>query len=331
MNIIYVGLDVSKRKIDCALKLGDTYKMKVISNDEIGYLELFKFLNNNHINMDILSNNDSSSSLHFCCEATNVYWEGLAKFLLEQNCKISVVNPMQIKNYSKVVIQRTKNDKADARLIADYCEKHQPHSWVKPSAEIHQLESYLKHLARQKCIRTQVSNNELVSSQSVSDFSHALMDFIDGQIIELERLIRKLIKDHPDLKKKYDLLKTIPSVGELTASTLLTLLYDASKFKTASHAVSIGLSPREHQSGSSVKRRSGISKIGDSGIRKTLYMPAMVAFSRMAVFKPFVERMKKRGKPVKVIIVALMRKLIIVAHAILKSGVPFCAKRFLGA
>ena len=119
-------------------------------------------------------------------------------------------------------------------------------------------------------------------------------------------------------------LATITGLGTLTIAWLLTTTINFAFTLTPEAATNYaGLAPQLHQSGSSVRGKARIAKSGHADLRHALYMPAVVAYSRCKVFASFVHRLKIAGKPPKVIIVALMRKLVAIAQAILKSGKPF--------
>ena len=143
------------------------------------------------------------------------------------------------------------------------------------------------------------------------------------------RAIDGLIASDKTLKRNAKLLASIPAVGKLTVPWLLAYLGDGSKFKKAKQATSFaGLTPMIHQSGTSVEKKPRISKIGHSEIRKVLYMPAMgFAFGKYknGAYQSFVTRLNSHGKPKMVVIVALMRKILSIAQAVLKNQQPFNA------
>src|SRR6201999_705333 len=117
---------------------------------------------------------------------------------------------------------------------------------------------------------------------------------------------------------------SVPGLGESTIPWLLAYLGDGTRFETTKRASAfVGVCPKPRESGTSVRSKARIAKSGHADLRHALYMPAVVAYSRCKAFAPFVQRLKAAGKPPKVIIVALMRKLVCIAQAILKSGKKF--------
>ena len=139
-------------------------------------------------------------------------------------------------------------------------------------------------------------------------------------------LIKEHIDKHPDLRHKRDLLDSIPGMGERTQAIVLAYFGATERFDNARKAVAfVGLDPRQHESGTSVKGKPRISKVGHAFVRKALYMPAMTALYKTAWGKRFRERLANAGKPPKLIIGAMMRKLIHVAIGVLKSNQMFNA------
>lgn len=109
-NIPVLGIDVSKDKLDCALWVEGKYKSKVVTNNSQGFTDLLNWLHKWHVDLP-----------HVCMEATGVYWEISAEFLVAHDMKVSVVNPAQIKAFGSSRLVRTKTDAVDARLIAEFC------------------------------------------------------------------------------------------------------------------------------------------------------------------------------------------------------------------
>jgi transposase len=119
-------------------------------------------------------------------------------------------------------------------------------------------------------------------------------------------------------------LDSIPGVGDKTIPWLLAYLGDGQRFSRGKQAAAFaGLSPQPFQSGSSVQGRSRISKAGHTDLRRILFMPALATYGRKRAFIPFIDRLKASGKAPMSIIVALMRKILTIAQAVLKSQQPF--------
>lgn len=146
------------------------------------------------------------------------------------------------------------------------------------------------------------------------------------EIAELQHTINDHIDGHPELKQDADLIASIPGIGEVTVAKVLAYAGDIRRFANGKAlAAFIGVSPRQRQSGSSVKGRTMISRTGHADLRKALYMPGMVALRHNTVLQVFGERMKANGLAPKAVIGAAMRKLVHIIYGVVKSGKPFDA------
>ena len=263
---------------------------------------------------------------HACLEATGQYGEAVAEYLFECGHQVSVVNPARIKRYGESKLHRNKTDKADAALIAEFCLKEKPALWQPLGPEIKHLRALIRRLEDQKAnLRQEV--NRLKSGERdswvVSDLQIHI-DYLQERIAATEKEIQDFINKTPGLKSQQRLLTTIPGIGGLTANTLLAEIGDISAFDGAPQlAAYAGLNPQGHRSGSSVHKKTRISKQGRSELRRCLYMPAVVAMSYNPVIQNLSYRMTERGSLKMEIVVAAMRKLLHIAYGVLKNQLPF--------
>lgn len=310
-----LGIDIAKLKFDVALLTGNKYKMKTFTNNAQGYDALCEWLDRN-----------KAKDPHICMEATGVYGEALSYYLMDRNYKVSVVNPGQIKGFGQSELSRTKTDKADSKLITRFCKTMNPPLWHPVPEKLRILRFLVQRLEDlQKMERAEL--NRLGSSHnSVEESIKKTIEFLATEIEETKRHIRQLMNNDPELRDKKDLLKTIPGVGEATIAQILSMQCTPERFKNVRQlAAFAGLNPRHRQSGTSVSGRSTISKIGDSSLRKALYMPAVSAIQHNPVLKAFYKRLLATGKSKKLAICATMRKLLHIIYGVLKSGKPFDA------
>jgi transposase len=257
-------------------------------------------------------------------EATGIYWEALAEFLCDQAIAVSVINPAQIKAYGASRLMRSKTDKIDANLIANFAKERTPAPWTAPAPHERVLRSLVLRLEALQNMLTQESNRLQVANLAVQPQIQNHIDWLNAEIKALAKLIKDHIDKHPDLSQKRDLLDSIPGIGERTQAIMLAYFGCAEQFDNARKAVAfVGLDPRQHESGSSVKGKPRMSKVGHAFVRKALYMPAMTALYKTEWGKRFRERLANAGKPPKLIIGAMMRKLVQVAVGVLKSNKPF--------
>jgi len=314
MHKFHLGIDVAKAKLDCTLRLPTgKYRNKVIENNQQGFKTLIDWLAKHE-----------ATVVKVCMEATGVYWEAAAEYLAAQGMSVSVVNPAQIKAFGASHMVRTKTDRVDARLIAEFCFERSPEPWQAPLPSEQALRAMVLRLDALQAMRTQESNRLAVARDAVKLDISSHIAWLDNKIEALVKTIRDHMDNDPHLKDKKMLLDSIPGLGERTIATLLAFYANPERFAHARQAVAFaGHDPRHHESGSSVKGKPRMSKIGHAFLRKALYMPAMVTLYKTDWGKSFRNRLAATGKPPKLIIGAMMRKLIHVVFGVLKSRKNF--------
>ena len=310
-----LGVDVSKSKFDVALLRDNEYVLATFDNDSVGFVKLRKWLKKRKVN-----------ELHACLEATGRYGDDLALYLHEVGYRVSIANPARIHAYAVSQLKRNKTDREDAKLIAHFCATQDPELWTPPSRAQQELQAMVRHLESLQTMRQQESNRLQagVPSMAVRETLEAHIAFLDEQIKQLTQRIRDHIDHHPDLKQQKDLLTSIPGIADVTATKLLAEIPSLERFQGASQlAAYAGLTPRQHQSGSSVFRRGRMAKTGNAHLRRALYMPALVALRWNPTIMVFADRLRERGKHKMVIVGAVMRKLLHIVYGVLKSQRPF--------
>jgi|SRR5437899_1917140 len=309
-----LGIDVAKAKLDCALLCAGKFRSKVIENTPNGFKTLQAWLDKYA----------PQQTLHVCMEATSTYWEAVALMLTAAGHTVSVVNPALVKAHGQSCGLRTKTDAVDARLLADFCREKRPPVWQPPSANELALRALVQRHQALVEMQTQEKNRLETAREVVGGSLREHLDWLDGELFRIERAIAKQIDDDPDLRGKRDLLDSIPGLGERSIATLLAYLGQAPRFDNARQFVAFaGLCPRLYESGSSVRGKPRMSKVGHAFLRRALYMPAMVTLYRTAWGRLYRERLAANGKAPKLIIGAMMRKLAQVAFGVLQSGKPF--------
>lgn len=149
------------------------------------------------------------------------------------------------------------------------------------------------------------------------------LQLLDRQIQAVEQALADHIDRDPDLRNRHDLLTSIPGIADTTSAHLLARLGDLGRYHDVGQIVAhAGLNPAQRQSGT-FQGKARISRIGDATLRTKLYMPALVAKRHNPVLAAFARRLAERGKPPKVILCAVMRKLLHVIWGVLRSGRPF--------
>jgi transposase len=316
LTTVVLGIDIAKLKFDvCLIKENGKVKHKVFANTASGFEHLTAWLSSHRV-----------VGLHACLEATGSYGEALALYLFDAGLMVSVVNPAQVKAFAASRLTRTKTDKVDAELIARFCLAHAPQAWQPPAPAVRELQALVRRL--DALIEMRVSEeNRLSSGVSIDAVRESLethIAYLIEEIKQTERLIRKHINNHPDLKEQSDLLDSIPGIGATTAALLLAEITDFTQYRSARQvAAYAGLVPRERRSGSSVRGRTCLSKIGNARLRKALYFPAITALRCSTFFQQWASGMRESGKSKMAVIGAAMRKLIHLAYGVLKTGKPF--------
>jgi transposase len=316
MSLPPLGLDVSKLKFNaCLVRAGGKLRHRAFSNDEAGFAQLSAWLTKN-----------GAALAHACMEATGAYYEALATSLHDAGHTVSVVNPAAIKAYARSRLSRTKNDRVDATLIAGFCAERRPPAWRPPAPELRELQALVRRLAALVEMRV-AEENRLAAGGTVAAVRESVEEHIAHlaeQIKRTEELIRDHIGRHPGLRRQCELLDSIPGIGETTAAALLAEVPDIKLYKSARQVAAFaGLVPRERQSGSSIRGRVRLSKIGNARLRKALYFPAITALRCSPFFQAWAEGLRQRGKSKMAVIGAAMRKLVHLAYGVLKTGRPF--------
>jgi transposase len=314
MNIqrsVFLGIDVSKAHLDCALLLGTKYRNRRFANTPDGLTALQQWL----LRLDAVS-------VPVCMEATNTYWEVAATTLADAGHHVSVVNPARVKAYAQSEGLRVKTDAVDARLLARFGQEKQPEAWRPPPPNERVLRALvLRHQALVE-MQTQEKNRIQTAREEVHPSLQAHLHWLEQALKDIENAIARTIDNDPDLRSRRDLLDSIPGLGERTIAILLAYLgQDLGKARQfVAHA---GLSVHLIESGSSVRGRPRLSKVGHAPLRRALYMPAMTVLYKTRWGQVFRERLAAAGKAPKLIIGAMMRKLAQVAFGVLKSGKSF--------
>ena len=316
MTLPILGIDIAKLKFNvCLIKLNGRLKHKLFANTVSGFEQLSEWLSKQGV-----------QRVHACMEATGTYGEALALYLYQAGHTVSVVNPAAVKAFAGSRLSRTKTDRVDAELIARFCLAQEPAAWVPLPAEVRELQALVRRL--ESLIEMRVMEENRLSSgiavDSVRQSVEEILNHLNEQIGRTQELIRTHIKGHPTLKRQSQLLDSIPGIAETTAARLLSEMTDITQYRSARQvAAYAGLVPRERQSGSSVRGRTRLSKIGNARLRKALYFPAITALRCSEFFQHWAEGLRARGKSKKSVICAVMRKLVHLAYGVLKSGKEF--------
>jgi transposase len=312
-----VGIDVSKDTLDaCLLHPDGTTRERVFPNTPAGFAALVAWADRHA----------GGHSQHFGLEATGPYSEPLADHLHAAGRRVSVVNPTRIKYAGLMRGRGNKTDRADARLIAAYTARESPPTWHPPTPEVRELQGLVRRLD---------DLTEMAAREKGRLASPTLPPAIRKSV---ERTIRGLEKEAAKVRALADavvagcdrlaadrrLLESIPGVGRQTATTLLAELPAIDRLPSAQSAAAYcGLAPAECRSGSSVRKKTRLSKRGNARLRKALFLPTQTAVRFNPVLAGFFERLVDADKPKMQAIGACMRKLVMICYGVLKNRTPF--------
>lgn len=317
----FLGIDISKDRFDVFLSFiskngkRETRKRN-FKNDDSGFQGLLNFLQKHNV-----------EEVKACMEATGCYNEALAEFLHNAGHFVSVINPYCIKSYARSKLVRQKNDQTDAEIIADYCQRQEPTRWTPPSAEKKKLKQLYRCSVALKdeliLVNNHLEKKERLPEEVVNVWENLAMN-IEQSIETIKNSIRELLKQHKELLEDFQLLLTIPGIGEESAIAILAEIPDIKAFINARQlAAYAGTIPQNITSGTSVHAKPRLSKSGSRTLCKAMYFPAIVAKNHNPIIMTFCERLKEKGKHNMAIVGAAMRKLLHIVFGVLSSKKTF--------
>jgi transposase len=322
----FIGIDVSKNTFDFALiKDGDISLpiSKETSNNPAGLVELEEFISRQGVNMD---------ETLFCMEHTGIYCRLLSHYLVERKYHVWLEMPVQI--IRSLGIQRGKNDRIDAKRIAEYAclKKDKAVLWQPPREILLQINDLLT--LRDRLVESRKSLKQPIKEFNDAGFKDTAkliesrcsitLSALNKEIEQIEKELDKIIRKDSNLKKLYKLVTSVPGIGKITA---LTLLYFTNEFKLYVNANQLacycGVAPFEHKSGTSVKGRSRVSPFANKRLKKLLHMVAMSTLSSDKQLALYYQRKVSEGKNKMLVINAIRNKILHRLCAVIKRGTPY--------
>lgn len=302
----YTGIDISKSFFDVAINQGHVYRYYKFINDLAGFKSLLKVL---------------PSQTRVVMEASGPYYLRLACFLTSAGIAVSVINPLVIRRFCQMRMSRAKTDKKDAMMIAEYGRTEKPEVWEMPQQHVitlQQMEAVLSNLTKE---RTALSN-QLKAFSTSGMLDKALYKLLIKELKHKEELISKINKSMEQLAGRHyaqilHSLESIPGLGKKTAMALVVVSGGFDRFKDHRRLSSyIGICPRLFESGTSVKGKARICKMGMSRIRAMLYVCSWSAKRCNKACKELYDRLIAKGKAKKQALIAVANKLLKQAFAI---------------
>lgn len=306
-NKHYVGIDISKDYFDVALPQEEKYRHLKLENNLKGFAKLVEAL----------------EGLQACCvmEASGPYYLQLATYLHAGGIGVSVVNPLSIRRFCQMRLTRAKTDRKDAVMIARYGHAEQPGLW-EPEAthllELKQLQMVAQGL--EKTLHQYARQLEAlqaapqVNKQARKSLEQALQ-YIQKQVEKVEAEMLLLIRQHQ--QQLFEQVMSIPGLGKKSALLLVVITGGFTRFAHYKQLVSyLGLSPRIYESGTSIKGRARICKMGMSRARAVLYVCSWSAIKTNKACRELYERLLGKGKAKRLALIAVVNKLLRQAFAV---------------
>lgn len=307
-----IGIDVSKATLDGCFLQGSEKDSFVVLNNPKGFKKIAA----------------KGKGALVVMEASGPYYLQLANYLHAHSIDVCVVNPLVIKRFSQMNLQRAKTDKKDAETIANYGRVYNPKRWSPNSKNINrinQLHSTIELLSKQ--IRQLKGQQEAFSNSGqlaplLKKELKSMLEFLNKKKVKLVQEVERLAED--EFGEKIDKIASIPGIGKKTAIMLNVITDGFTKFEHHKQLIAyVGFSPRVYQSGTSVKGKGHICKMGKSQIRKLLYMCSWTAKFSNKSCREMYQRLKEKGKPERVIKIAIANKLLKQAFSIGKSQLNY--------
>jgi transposase len=322
--MLFMGIDVSKAKLDCSLLLdvaSGKRRAKTVANSKAGVSELLAWCEKHHVELH---------ELHAILEGTGVYHEQAALALADAGVTVSIVNPAQVKDFGRSLGIRTKTDGVDSWVLARYGALLKPRPWTPPAQEARVLQALLsrREAIAQDLQRERNRLEKAEATETPSLIRQSLLDsiaFLEKQLAKFQQDIDDHINKHPTLKADRALLVSIPAVGPQVGNQLLSVLHNHHFQSAEQLAAYLGLVPIERQSGTSILGRPRLSKAGPARVRAVLYMAAIVGTQHNPHIKALYQRLQERGKSKMSALGAAMRKLVHLCFGVLKTRQPYQA------
>ena len=262
-------------------------------------------------------------------EPTGGYEKPLVKALRQAHLPVEIVHTSRFAAYRTLIGQRAKSDTSDARLLAAYAASPDEVRGRKPDHV--ELEDDPVREALNECASRREQLKQMVHAEScrrattrLAEIRQAIdqhLDMLRAEDKLLQHRMQTLIRQRSDLVAAQRLLKTIKGIGVTSAMTLIAMVPELGRVDNKAAAALVGVAPFVRKSGTMIApaRIHG----GRAAVRKILYMAAVTASRHNNILRPFYERLIAAGKPVKVALIAVLRRLVVFANAVLKSGQPW--------
>lgn len=307
---VVAGIDVGKFNLDVSVDGG---RVRRFSNSRNGIIELLSWLMSEEVAVVV-------------CEPTGGYERALVCSLRKSVIEVWVVHPNKVRAFARAGGHEAKTDGLDAQILSGYGQVFEVSSDGEdgPSTEtLKELLSRRRQLVNQRAAERNRLDKGISRGVRASTERH--IRWLDKEIERVERLYKKALRSESRLSERADLYRSVPGVGELTAAILTAYLPELGRCSSKALVSLCGLAPFARDSGS--QRGYRATRGGRSVVRNALYMSALSSVRREGSLKRFYQRLRDRGKPGKVALVALMRKILLQLNAVARRGTPWTEHR----
>lgn len=302
----YIGIDVSKKKLDVACWTNQGYRL--FGNDPKGIMDLIEWVKSLPTELVVL-------------EATGGLELPLVAELAYAKLPVAIVNPKRIRDFARSIGQLAKTDKLDARVIAHFGAATHPEARKLPTEEEERLTALITR-RRQIIEMLTAERNRLHSARfAMQERIETHIAWLEKELHDLDAEITQFIHQSPIWKEKDMLLRSVPGVGPVTSATILAMLPELGTINRQKIAALVGVAPVNKDSGKRQKKRRVFG--GRANVRSVLYMAALSASKSNPRIKAFYEHLIQKGKEKKVALTACMRKLLVMLNAILRHNQVF--------
>jgi transposase len=301
-----VGIDVAKKHLDIAVRpTGERFR---VDNNEEGLFELLKRLEKARVERIVL-------------EPSGGYELEVVHSLARANLPVVVVNARQIRQFAQATGRLAKTDKIDADVLAHFAEAIQPE--IRPLADDshRELEALVTRRRQLIEMRAAEQKRRQTAPKSIRPNIDQVIEFLSRQIDDLDDGLRKLIRATPVWREADDLLQSVPGVGPVLSATLTAFLPELGKLNRKQISALVGVAPLNNDSGQKSGKRTTWG--GRAPVRAALYMAALTASRYNAPLVSFYQRLLAKGKAPKLVIVAVMRKLLTILNAVVRRQQPW--------
>jgi len=300
-SVVYIGIDVAKAHLDVAW----AQTVRRLPNQRSGHAALIRWIK------------QSTTPVQLICEASGGYEQALLESLEKSAVKVTLVQAVRVRQYARATGILAKTDKIDAKVLAAFGSAIKPQPMSPRSVEqkrLRQYEAQRRHLSR--ILVAEENRLAQLSCAQLRTLSRSLMSKIKNQIETLDRRIGELIAQDQTLWEKAQKLTAISGVGARTAALLLAQMPELGQLNRRQAAALAGLAPFNHDSGSIRGKRAIFG--GRRALRSGLYMAALSAARFNPILSSFYQRLRAKGKPHKLALTAVMRKLLLALNHSLK-------------